>query len=155
MANILEGLVYINEVDIYKTYSAYLVEDKQGAHTNYNELLKPPAMKAYTAVSFREQDGENLPDILPAPCYEARDVTLYFAIVSTTKSDWIAKYTSFVAFLKSGWLNIRLPELDKTYKVYYKSCSNYEQLTYLTDEAVYASRFKVKLREPKPGFTTE
>ena len=108
MANILEGLVYINEVDIYKTYSAYLVEDKQGAHTNYNELLKPPAMKAYTAVSFREQDGENLPDILPAPCYEARDVTLYFAIVSTTKSDWIAKYTSFVAFLKSGWLNICL-----------------------------------------------
>lgn len=151
MANILEGLVFINEVDIYTVYSAFLVEDKQGAHTNYNELLKPPAMKAYTAASFREQDGENLPDVLPAPRFEARDVTLYFAIISTTKADWIGKYTSFVTLLKSGWLNIRLPELGKTYKMYYKDCSSYEQLTYLTDEAVYASRFKVKFREPKPG----
>lgn len=151
MANILEGLVFINEVDVYKVYSAYLVEEKQGTHTNYNELLKPPAMKAYTVVSFREQDGENLPDVLPAPRFEARDVTLYFAIISATKADWMAKYTAFVTLLKSGWLNIRLPELNKTYKMYYKDCTNYEQLTYLEDEAVYASRFKVKFREPKPG----
>lgn len=150
MGKILEGLVFINEVDVYKEYSAYLVEDKRGTHTNYNELLKPPTMKPYTAVSFREQDGEILPDILPVPCFEARDVTLYFAIISATKVDWMAKYIAFVSMLKSGWLHIRLPELGKTYKMYYKSCSNYEQLTYLEDEAVYASRFKVKFREPKP-----
>lgn len=151
MANRQEGLLFINEVDIYKVYSAYLVEEKEGGHTNYNELLKPPAMKAYTAVSFREQDGENMPDVLPAPRFEARDVTLYFAIIAATKADWMAKYIAFVTLLKSGWLNIRLPELNKTYKMYYKDCTNYEQLTYLEDEAVYASRFKVKFREPKPG----
>lgn len=120
MEDILVGLLFINEVDVYKTYSAYLVEDKEGGHTNYNELLKPPAMKAYTVVSFREQDGENLPDVLPAPRFEARDVTLYFAIIATTKADWMAKYIAFVTMLKSGWLNIRLPQLNKTYKMYYK-----------------------------------
>lgn len=132
-------------------YGAFLTEAKQGEHTNYSELLKPPSMKAYTAVSFREQDGEKLPDILPTPRYEARDVTLYFAIMGDTSQQFVRRYTDFMILLKSGWLNIRVPELNKTYKMYYKECSGYEQLTYLDDEAVYASRFKVKLREPRPS----
>lgn len=148
---ILEGLFFINDVDVYKEYSAFLVEDKVGAHVNYNELLKPPAMKSYTAVSFREQDGENLPEELPSPCFEARDVTLYFAIISETKAGLIANYAAFFSLLKSGWLNICVPELNRTYKMYYKSCTNFDQLTYLEGEAVYASRFKVKFREPKPS----
>lgn len=151
MAKILEGLLFINEKDVYKEYGIFLTESKMGEHENYDALLKPPAMKAYTTVSFREQDGEKLPDVLPLPCFEARDVTLYFALVADTRANWSARYTAFFTLLKSGWLNIRVPELDKTYRVYYKECSSYEQLTYLEDEAVYASRFKVKFREPKPA----
>lgn len=150
MGKILEGLLFINDTDLYKAYGVFLTESKLGAHENYDALLKPPAMKAYTSVSFREQDGEKLPVILPIPRFEARDVTLYFALVADTQANWFAYYTVFFTLLKSGWLNIRVPELDKTYRMYYKECSNYEQLTYLEDEAVYASRFKVKFREPKP-----
>lgn len=73
---ILESLLTINGKDIYKEYRAFLAEDKSGGHDNYNALLQVPTMKAYTAVTFREQNGENLPDSLPAPHYEARDVTL-------------------------------------------------------------------------------
>ena len=151
MANKLENLLFINGQDVYKVYGAFLVEDKSGDHANYRELLKPPAMKPYTAVSFREQDGEKLPVVLPIPRFEARDVTLYFAIIAPTKELFASQYTAFVTLLKSGWLNIEVPELNTTYKMYYKECSSYEQLTYLEDESVYASRFKLKLREPKPS----
>lgn len=149
MATYTKGLLFINEKDVFVEYGAFLVEDKLGDHTNYSEMLKPPAMKAYTAVAFREQDGEKLPDVL-LPRFEARDVTLYFAIIAETKALFVARYIAFVTLLKSGWLHIRVPELDKTYRMYYKECSKYDQLTYLKDEAVYASRFKLKLREPKP-----
>lgn len=150
MEKILNGLLFINDKDVFKEHGAFLTEDKQGDYSNYSALLKPPSMKEYTAVAFREQDGEKLPDELPQPRFEARDVTLYFAIVADTSAEWVNRYAGFVNLLKSGWLRIRLPEIDKTYRMYYKECSSYDQLTYLEDEAVYASRFKVKLREPVP-----
>lgn len=150
MGQILEGLLLINEKDAYKEYGVFLTEDKPGTHTNYNELLKVPAMKAYTSVAFREQDGEKLPIVLPIPRFEARDVTLYFALVADTKANWFLRYTTFLTLMKSGWLNIQVPELNKTYRMYFKECGSYEQITYLDDETVYASRFKIKFREPKP-----
>ena len=117
--DILEGLLFINDQDVYKTCGAFLTEDKAGDNTNYAALLTPPKMKAYTAVNFREQDGEKLPDKL-TPAFEARDVTLQFAITGNGKAGFIHNYQAFLALLKSGWLNIRLPELGKTYRMYYK-----------------------------------
>ena len=151
MGKILEGLLLINDTCTYQSYGVFLTESKIGAHENYDALLKPPAMKEYTAVSFREQDGEKLPAILPIPRFEARDVTLYFALMADTKANWHTRYSGFFTLLKSGWLNINVPELNKTYRMYYKECTNYEQLTYLEDEAIYVSRFKVKFREPNPS----
>ena len=72
--DILEGLLFINDQDVYKTCGAFLTEDKAGDNTNYATLLTPPKMKAYTAVSFREQDGEKLPDKL-TPAFEAVSYT--------------------------------------------------------------------------------
>lgn len=146
--NILEGLLFINDGDVYKTCGAFLTEDKDGDNTNYAALLTPPKMKAYTAVSFREEDGEKLPDKL-TPAFEARDVTLQFAIAGSGKADFIKKYQDFLTLLKSGWLNVRLPELGKTYRLYYKECSGYDQLTAL-DGTTVAAKFKVKFREPVP-----
>jgi len=145
---ILEGLLYINDKDVYKTYGAFLSEDKEGAHTNYSALMKTPPMKKYTAVDFREEDGEKLPNTL-VPAFEARDFELQFAIFGSSKTDFVAKYKAFVVMLRSGWLNIYLPELSKTYRAYYQSCTEYEQLTTFDDGTV-AARFKVKFREPKP-----
>ena len=145
---ILEGLLYLNEKDAYKTYGAFLCEEKAGDNTNYSALLKPAAMKPYTVVAFREEDGEKLPDNL-TPAFEARDVELQFAIYGTSKADFVAKYTGFVTMLRSGWINMYLPELSKTYRFHYLNCAEYSQLTPL-DESTVAGKFKVKLREPKP-----
>lgn len=151
--DIREGLLYINDKDVFKTYGAFLTEEKEGDFTNYSALLKPPAMKPHTAVSFREEDGEKLPEIL-TPAFEPRDVTLFFAILAESKADYLKKYMALVDLLKTGgdgtgWLNIRLPELDKTFRMYYQSCSDYSQLTTLEGGEV-AAWFKVKLREPQP-----
>jgi len=145
-----KGLLFINGVDVYDRYGAFLTEDDWGKHSNYSELLMPPKTKPYISVNFREDTGEKLPDVLPCPAFEARDVTLYFAILADTPAIFIDRYYTFVTLLKSGWLDVRLPELNRTYKMYYQECSAYDQLTPVDGQV--AARFKVKLREPVPQF---
>ncbi|MDH8702366.1 hypothetical protein M2138_001728 [Dysgonomonadaceae bacterium PH5-43] len=145
---ILEGLLFINDTDVYLQYGAFLTEDSPGSFSNYSELLKPAKMKPYTAVDFREEDGEKLPDVLPDPAYEPRDVTLYFAILANTAAVFLSRYSAFLGLLKSGWLNIRLPELNKTYRMYYRESSAYDQLTPIDGKV--AAKFKVIFREPVP-----
>ena len=147
---ILRGLLFINGLDVWDEYGAFLTEDAAGQNSNYKELLMPPKTKQYIAVNFREDDGEKLPDVLPDPAFEPRNVTLYFAIMAGNRSSFISQYLAFVNLLKSGWLEINLPELDKTYKMYYQECSGYDQLTPIEGQVV--ARFKVKLREPVPQF---
>ncbi|MEG0994133.1 MAG: hypothetical protein RSE51_09860 [Bacteroidales bacterium] len=149
---VLEGLLYINNKDAYTTYGAFLVEDKPGDNKNYSELLKPAKAKEHTPVDFRHLDGEKYPDTLTV-ALEARDITLQFAICGTSKADFVAKYQAFVTMLKTGvggWINIRLPELNKTMKLYYKECTEWEQLTDFG--GVVMAKFRVKFREPKPTY---
>lgn len=146
----LEGLLYINDKDVFKLYGAYLTEEKEGNFTNYSTLMKLPSMKPYTAVNFREEDGEKLPDKL-TPAFEPREVTLNFAITAGSSTEFLTCYRAFATLLKSGWLNFYLPELEKTFRVYYQSCGDYEQLTTFGNGMV-AARFKVKFREPNPSF---
>lgn len=147
---ILEGLLTINGVDIYKEYNAFLAEDSASAHTNYGELLKFPAMKAYTPVAFREENGERLPDVLPEPHYEPRDVTLQFGILTETTAEWYRKFTAFQTFLKSGWLVFSLPELGTTYRMYLKSCATHQMTTPLNTGGKVYGKIKMKFREPNP-----
>lgn len=145
----LKGLLYINQQDVYEQYGVFLTETTSGAHSNYDALLLPAKLKPYISVDFREEDGEKLPDVL-LPRYEGRDVVLHFALHAADPDAWKTNYVAFMTLLKSGWLNIRVPELNKTYRMYVKEFSNYEQLTPIQGE-IY-SRFKVKFREPNPSF---
>ena len=145
----LTNKLWINDTDAWVAYGAFLSVDRQGEHKNLSALLKPPAMKPYVAVAFREEDGERLPENLLAR-YEARDIDLQFTIVAPSGTAFLQKYNAFVAMLRSGWLVIRVRELpDKTFRVYYKSSTDFGQLTPL-GAGVVAGKFKVKFREPKP-----
>lgn len=148
MSHILSDLLYINEQDVYTTFGAFLCEDRPGDNTNYSVLMKPAAMKPYVAVNFRELDGEKLPGVL-MPRFEPRDITLQFAIIAGSKTEFLAKYNAFVSMLKSGWISMRLPELGKTFRMYYDSCTEYTQLTPFEGGDV-AGKFKIKFREPNP-----
>ncbi len=146
----MTGLLFINDTDVYEACGAFLSEDRAGATENYSALLKPPAMKPYISVDFREDTGEKLPDIL-LPVPEARDITLQFSIIAPTKFSFFESRKKFLKMLRSGWLNIYLPELGETFRVYYLSCQEYTQLTTFQSGDI-GGKFKVKFREPKPKF---
>lgn len=145
----------MNGVDVYKEYNAFLAEDSANGCANYNELLKMPAMKAYTTVAFREENGERLPDNLPEPHYEARDVTLQFGILTGTEEEWYRKYVAFLAFLRSGWLLFSLPELGTTYRMYLKNCSALQMATPLKAGGRIFGKMKMIFREPNPYQTID
>jgi hypothetical protein len=151
---ILNGLLFINGIDVFAEYGLFLTEDSASSYSNYSELLKTPKMKPYTAVAFREDDGEKLPDTLPDPAYEPRDVTLFFAILAESAADFFVKYLTFIGLLKSGWLEIYVPEINSRlaglYRMYYLESSSYDQITPIDGKV--AAKFKVKFREPVPNF---
>lgn len=146
---ILEGLCFINDIDIYKTYGAYLCEDKADDQTNYSALLKPSDGKPLEPVNFPERNGEALPGTISVKS-EPRDVTLKLAIVADTVVEWFRRYKAFLVFLKSGWLSLRFPEMDLTFRMHYKACKGYDHLTDF--DGYVAGRIQVTFREPDPTF---
>lgn len=111
--------------------------------------MKPPKMKEYTSVSYRELDGEELPETL-LPRYEARDITLKMAVVADTRAGWFNNYNAVLALLKSGWLTLDVPEIGRVMKVYLKEYTRYSQFTTIRSTGQQIAGFTVTLREPKP-----
>lgn len=143
-----KGLFYINDIDM-ATYGCFLWEENAGDHTNYDSLMKPPKMKEYTSVSYREFDGEELPDLLLTR-YEARDITLKMAIAAETRLKWFEYYNAVIVLLKSGWLKVYVPEIGRVMKAYMKEYSKYGHFTNLASTGQQIAGFTVTLREPKP-----
>ena len=50
----------------------FLWEEHAGDHTNYDSLMKPPKMKEYTSVSYRELDGGGIARNIASPIRGAR-----------------------------------------------------------------------------------
>lgn len=152
--DMLKNLVMINGVDIWTEYGAFLTEEKRGGRENLTAIMTPSKVKGHVAVNIREEDGSKYSSELEVK-NEERDVTLHFALFAESRSGWLMKYREFITFLKrgeDGWLNITFPELGLTMRVFYVDSPAYKPLTYLWQEGVHASRFKVKFREPEPTF---
>ena len=149
----LTGYMTINGVDAWTEYFAFLCEDKVDDNFNFGELQKPLEMKEYTTVEFRERDGEELPDVLPSPRYNARDVTLYIAVCASTLSEYNTRRATFMEAIRAGWVNLKVKDLPATYRFYYKGTTDAKVITDVAGNTI--GRWKVKFREPKPGFTTE
>lgn len=150
----LKNLVIINGKDIWTTFGAFLVEDKRGGRENLTAIMTPSKAKSHVAVNIREENGSQYSAVLDVKS-EERDVTLHFALVADSRSEWLRKYREFIAFLKTGnngWLSVRFPELDLTLRMFYLESSSYKPLSYLWNEGIHASRFKVKFKEPEPTF---
>lgn len=146
----LTGYMTLNGKDAWTEYFAFLCEDRREDNFNFGELLKPLEMKEYTAVDFRERNGEELPDELPDPCYKARDLTLYIAVQASSMTECRARSAAFVAALRAGWVNLKIKELPAVYKLYYKTVTDAKIVSDVHDGTTFAC-IKVKFREPKPG----
>lgn len=148
----LKNLVIINGKDIWIEFGAFLTEEKKGGRENLTAIMTPSKVNGHVAVNIREETGSKYSSKLEVK-NEERDVTLHFALFAESRSEWLAKYRGFIAFLKQGedgWLTIQFPEINFSMRVFYVDCPGYIPLTYLWQEGVHASRFKVKFREPQP-----
>jgi hypothetical protein len=149
---ILSGQMLVNGTDVWNEYGVFLVEETRGGMENLTSILTPSKAKDETAVDIREQNGEKYSSKL-TPRNQARDVELHFALYNETRGGWMKKFFEFINFLKAGndgWLDIEFPALELTLHVRYTDCTKFKPLTYLWQEGVHASRFKVKFREPQP-----
>nr|DAL44401.1 MAG TPA_asm: hypothetical protein [Caudoviricetes sp.] len=145
----LSGYMTINGKDALTEYGAFLCELGESEHTNMDELCKMPKMKAYTAVSFRERNGEQLPDKLPSPCFEAIDRTLQFIVTADTDTLRHTRYAALMAELKSGWLDFKIKGL-RNYRMYMSEPSAPKWYPLPSTNGKYICIFKVKFREPEP-----
>lgn len=154
MGNILSGLVLVNNTDIWIKYGAYLTEKKKGGRDNMKAILKASKTKEHIAVNIREENGRKYPTALTV-VNDEREVSLYFALVADSTTEWWQKYREFIQFLKqgsNGWLDVKFPTLGITLRMFYLDCSDVEPLSDLWNEGKTkkASRFKVKFKEPNP-----
>jgi hypothetical protein len=153
MAHILKGLLTINGIDTYAEYGAFLAYGKGESPTaNYSSLLTPPELKEPRKVEIREIDGVKLPAKLMQR-WKAREVTLRFAIDAKDKTEFEERYYGFINFLKDGddgWLDVHLAELSRTWRMYMRRVTPYEQLTDFNDGV--AALFSVVFEEPSPNF---
>ena len=151
--DVLKGLLLINNVDVYDRFGAFLAEKSEDGTSNYDSLMKIPNLKEVPEVSVREEDGVRSPEQL-APAFEARNVTLQFAIVAPDDAAFVRQYFGFVTFLKAGdkgWLDVHLTDVGLKYRMRLLGASEYSQILPFGRERV-AAMFSVSLREPKPAF---
>ena len=156
MGNILSGLVLVNNTDIWVKYGAYLTEKKKGGRDNMKAIIRASKVKEHIAVNIREENGRKYPTALTV-VNDEREVSLYFALVADSTTEWWQKYREFIQVLKqgfNGWLDVKFPTLGITLRMFYLDCSDVEPLSDLWNEGKTkkASRFKVKFKEPTPIF---
>lgn len=152
MDKILGGLVLINNVDIWVRYGAFLTEKKKGGKDNLKAILRASKVKAHVGVNVREENGRKYSSSLTV-VNDERDVTLHFALLADSQSEWWQKYRNFINFIKQGdkgWLNVKFTDLGLTLRMFYLDSTEPEPLTYLWREGKQASRFKIKFKEPNP-----
>lgn len=143
----------INGTDIYTRFGAFLAETEADNNDNYNSLLQTPDLKEQPKVSLQDEDGERTPDVI-VQAYEARDITLQFAIAAPDARTFLSRYFAFMRFLKEGddgWLTLRLTDVGLQFRVYLVSSPGYSQLVPFGRGEV-AAFFSVKFHESQPTF---
>lgn len=147
-----EGELFINGKDAYITFGIFLGSERKRKLDNQSALLTPPPAKKHTTVAYRERGGEEV-DVSEVR-FEARDLSLRFAMLASNEQDFLSKYQAFVDVLKSGMIDLRVSALGKTYKLYYLSCPNAGLVlkTRLRTTGRIAALWTVKFREPRPEF---
>ena len=52
--DVLKGLLFINGIDVYDRFGAFLAEKAEGGTANYDSLMRIPNLKEVPEVSVRE-----------------------------------------------------------------------------------------------------
>lgn len=122
------------------TLSTYGVTMLAGS---YNSLLKPSKLKEW--VSNEPVNGNGVQYIEPTETHVAqRSVDLIFCIQAKSTPRFLLDYRAFIALLQSGMLDLNVPDLGKTYRLKYESCTSFEHV------GLTACKLAVTFTEPNP-----
>lgn len=134
-------MITINEIDI----STMGVSLEKGS---YAALLLPAPLKEFVENNDPTKHGTEVlttkTDGTPIARIAERDVTLTFLITGDNETDFMAKYTDFVALLHNGNINLYISDLDRTFRLIYSNSTQYDNYR------LKACKLAVKFREPNP-----
>lgn len=125
-------------VNLYTTYGVRFV---RGA---YEALLTPAGMKEYISNDNRLRNGSQYAALATSAKKKAREVAIPFSIEASTESAFFTRYEAFLEKVSSGLVYLRVPRLNKVFKVVYTSCDRFG-ISQLKDAI-----FTLRMIEPDP-----
>lgn len=131
------GEAYINDADVWTTYSAYFIEN------SYSNLLKDGDMKEDASNDARSQPGKQVFSSNPQPKDRDVEVTLLFKCAS--RDEYLTKYENLLLVLKNE-IRLKIVPLKKVYvlkRVSYLSLDPYN--------AGATAKLVIKFNEPNPA----
>lgn len=115
---------------------------------SYAALLTPAGLKDFIDNNDPTKDGTEVltrkADGTPLAHIAERDIQLTFLITGDDETDFLAKYTHFVALLQGGNIRLHIPELNSTFRLIYRNCTKFDNYR------LKACKLAVKFREPNP-----
>lgn len=142
----MTGFLEIDGLDAYSTYGIVVLPG------NYGRLLRLPEVKDNGLTeNFVNEDGDD--EYLIDPKFEAINITLPFAIHATDEAQFFARYKAFRAVMLSGGeKNWDFMQLDggTRFKLSYRSMSDYDFLTTITNTNNIGANFTLNLKNNHP-----
>lgn len=132
----MKGKYLINDNDAYTTYGVVLQYDSLGA------LMALPPLKAAIENDNPSEDGVVLSPNMPK--VDKRNITLTFEMWAGSPEEAQDNYERFAAMLISAPFTLTVVRTGKTYRLQYKSSSNFVPWFY--DRAKYT----LSVVEPNP-----
>lgn len=143
----LSGRYFIDGMDIWSAFGLFVESGSDG-------FLNYPSRKDGISHDWRDSNGIDVDVSLNF--LGPRDITLNFALLSASESDYWTKYQNFItAMVQPGMRRIQLAQfVGKSYQVFYKSCQAYHRFTKIVDadeDHKIASKFSVTFTESNPA----
>jgi len=112
-----------------------------------SDIAAPTSLKDFIDNESRLENG--VQRIHNSPKYASRDVTLEFAIIGKSESDFLAKLNAFKNILYAGQVTIHIPVLGETYYMTYQRSQNFS-----FGNSRMSAKISVKLNEANPANRT-
>jgi hypothetical protein len=143
----LSGRYWIDGMDIWTAFGLFVESGSDG-------FLNYPTRKDGISHDWLDSNGIDVDTSLNF--LGPRDITLNFALLCSSESDYWVKYENFISrMIQPGMRRIQLAQfVGRSYQVYYKSCQNYHRFTKIIDADdlhKIASKFSVTFTETNPA----
>ncbi len=139
MANGAENQYFLDGVDLYTGYSFIVTSGSDG-------LLQFPERKKPLSHDWAEENGTEY-DLISAPKYRDRQITLKGFIVCENEVDFWTKYDAlFVAFDKTGTRTLTVTELARQCYVFYLAMKETKRHTRIKNTSLIGVEISIDLQ---------